>query len=985
VTREFSFGVVGALLSFGCVHAQPPSRVSKVFTPPPPVQPLPRAEFRGYRLAPSYLERSSFRDGAPLRTGALVSGLRVRTDSSGLLVAGSVASPPLLGGAPLSETFGGGLLFWNATALYSASSFLDPLQPLVDVGFTPAELAFAPNFLLVRGSDGQRVAIDWHTLQRAPLSPPLLVDIVSHADGRSLALLEGGACAESHDAGKSYRTLTLPSGAHAVSVTAKADRLFATLSSGSILELEKAGATRLQAAVEEPRPRPAPDALWPVPEPPIERALRFGVPIGEEFSAVAVGGAVATVNLRTGELVQMTRALVPSDLDCRVLGDNAGLLLVCSAPSRGSIVLSGVFGESPRTLAKFPAGVKLRFAEGVLLAEARCNGEVHPGAVCVHPQSGPFVDYDVSSKLGALVAAPGAAPSAKAAVAPSVSRFIPKQGGGAVALVVGPAPGLLDAASGVFTPLTSTDNLLDVASDKSEWLGLRWVALGVGGVRGWSPNGAVVVTAEGRIEPSIRQFSSLFAAGARAFAFDRARHAFQSNDWGQTWVETLAPPGVTIGKPKPAAAMRCSAVGCHLGAWLRVGWEAEVPAPTSRATVAAAPPPLAPIPIPILSCQELAPPSLSDRPAPADSEQVGLGVTAQSAPAGDERFSARFTWSVMRPQSGSLDALGLRATVVGKAVEPPAEPKPDELWPGLAAPKQYSFVSAFDPSAELHRAAVSWRALFVAARRVGAPDPAMDAANGSETSGLPVLGHGPAEADGLILDDGAPLWMHEVGAPEAFFLHEADPSFTTISALAAAPHTLDVLRASDDGTEVVSEISDGRARRLFQIPGGDARLYPANADALAWGPHGALAVLRTRSGIEPPSTTDPALLLDENGVKSVLAPWSRLFLASAPECKPAADDARAILQTRAAWLRVVEGGASANADSGMFAIVRGNAERLCLEAVELGAEPAPRRGEEVPARIVARFVGAHPGAARIGLESGFEFRQPLACSLLREP
>jgi hypothetical protein len=168
------------------------------------------------------------------------------------------------------------------------------------------------------------------------------------------------------------------------------------------------------------------------------------------------------------------------------------------------------------------------------------------------------------------------------------------------------------------------------------------------------------------------------------------------------------------------------------------------------------------------------------------------------------------------------------------------------------------------------------------------------------------------------------------------------------------------------------------------MPGLEVDLYPANPDALAIGAQGELAILRTPSGREPATVADPALLFHQDGSVSRLAPWSRLFLADSPECKPAADDYRALLQTSRAWIRLIDAAQpmdEAALQAGMFAMLRGNSERLCLEAVEVADSPVERADSNHATHLAARFVGRGRGAARLGFDSGFEFRQPLNCSL----
>ena len=973
-----------------------PSR-AKPFQPPPIPLGASAAEpaFHGYRLAQSFVDQGPFRDGAPLRVGAIVAGLRVRPDASGLRLAETVSNPPLKTGVPLPESQGGGLLFWNNSALYTADSFLGTLKPLLDLGFPPAHISFGPSFALVRGSDGRRLAIDLRTGLRVPIVPPLLVDIASTANGSVLALLEGGACATSDDGGKSYQPLILPAGTHALNVQELNGSLLAKLSSGARLRLEKGQPVRLENEPPRVKPRSPGDALWPLAQPPLEEALRSGVPIGEQFAGVAVAGGVATVNLRTGELVQMTRALVPSELLCRTLEASGGLLLACSSRTRGSLVLSDVFGEHPQIQATFPPGVEVDFAAGVLVAAARCDGQLKPGAVCVRDEQGRFHDFDVSAQLAKLeqvVVTPD--PPRKVLEKPTIVRWIPKEGGGAVALLSGSIAqvshgelisGLLDAETGRFVPFAQElpRGVLDATRAAEAWLGLDWFAQRDGHVRGWLPSLAISIDNAGRIEPSVFEFSSLLGAGAHALAFDHGRHVFQSSDWGRSWVETLAPPGSASGA-KVVHGARCSGVGCTLGPWLRVGWDAEVPAELARSQVVPAPAGVPHAPLPLLRCSELAPAAVS-APAPSNPETephlAVFGVSPVMLAASDE-YQTEFNWCTTQPLAGPGTSLGLRAGMVAKKlVLATDEPVPPKNWPSFSQTKRFSFVGAFDPSARLHTASLTWGALFDVARASGADSPSLDDTSGS-ASALPILGPNPGQSEGLLLADGSPVWLHEAGSAEAVSLGHTDAQ--PISAIASAAHTLLVLSADSDGTLGVSEIKAGRPRRLFQWPGMGEQFYAGNADALAINAQGALALLHTPSAGEPATTADPAWLFHPDGSISSVAPWSSLFTADAPECKPTPSDYRAVFQTSRAWLQLVDSGKAVPEDTletGMFAMLRVNPDRWCLEAVELGGESMERSENTYDSRISASFAGPHPTSARLGFAAGFELRQPLSCSL----
>lgn len=984
----------GVLLLTSCTQAPPLTYAAPSHTTPAALHvSAPREPPRGYRLAESFVAKGPFRDGAPLRMGAIVNGLRVRPDASGLRFAETDAAPALQAGVPLPEALGGGFVFWNDTALYTADSFLGTLEPWFEIGFRPERVSFGPGFALFRGADGERLALDPRTRKRVAIVPPLLADIAMTAGGRALALLEGGACQLSVDAGKSYRPLPLPPGTRAVNVREASGQLLAALTSDQQLRVDLAGNVQVEGTPRATSPRRAMDSLWPLAEPPLERALSAGVTIGEGFAGVAVAGSVATVNLRTGELVQVTRALVPSELSCRTLDANGSLILACNSRGKGSVVLSDVFGERPQTQAKFASAVRLDFAAGVLVAAARCDGQAHPGVVCVRNVDGRFHEFDVSTPLARLEhltpKTKGQTPPKADAepTLPSVVRWVPKVGGGAVAVIGGPTPGLFDAQTGNFVAISA--DALNLASENprgpEDWLGLDWIAFADGSVRGWRASGAVAIASDGQLEPSVYDFRDLLGAGAHALAFDRGQRVFQSSDWGRSWVETLGPPrSIAAGAPNSTA--RCSQVGCVLGPWLRVGWEAEVPGTrVSSRSVVSAPPGVTREALPILNCKPVAAPTLSEQTevsAEARS-QLLLGMS-QAALARVQDYAQTFAWLTTHPLKGTGDALGLRASF---AIRAPGEADPEPLpanWPGYSALARISFVSAFEPSGRVQAASIRWRSLIDAARAAGKEPPSFQVEQVDGTASVPVLGLEPGEADGLVLGDDFPIWVRGSAALAAFADGTAGDESVWTSAVQSAPNKLALLGGYPSGSLEIVELAAGRTRRLFTMPGLEVGLYPRNPDALAIGAQAELAILRTPSGAEPASSTDPALLLHQDGSVSVLAPWSRLFLADAPECRPVASDYRAVLQTSRAWLQLVEANQPVSDEglrAGMFALLRGNSERICLEAVELADSPAQRADSNQETRLVARFVGRGRGAARLGFAPGFELRQPLSCSL----
>ena len=143
--------------------------------------------------------------------------------------------------------------------------------------------------------------------------------------------------------------------------------------------------------------------------------------------------------------------------------------------------------------------------------------------------------------------------------------------------------------------------------------------------------------------------------------------------------------------------------------------------------------------------------------------------------------------------------------------------------------------------------------------------------------------------------------------------------------------------------------------------------YPANPDALAVGPRGDLAVVRTGSGSDPASANDPALLLVAAMPPVALAPWSTLRLADDPACKE--PGWRTTLQAIAPWIRVTTPELRAE-DMPMIARVKWSEKRVCLEGFEVKLPDVTRAcagdlelGVD-QGRVVARRARHHVRARR---------------------
>src|SRR6185436_15178652 len=98
-------------------------------------------------------------------------------------------------------------------------------------------------------------------------------------------------------------------------------------------------------------------------------------------------------------------------------------------------------------------------------------------------------------------------------------------------------------------------------------------------------------------------------------------------------------------------------------------------------------------------------------------------------------------------------------------------------------------------------------------------------------------------------------------APRAEMLY-ARPGGVVTSAALLAGGDLAALAVNDDGEVTVLRFGTSVVTELAVLAAPpETHQAPANPDAIAIGPRGDIALIRTPSGSEPPSAADPALLI----------------------------------------------------------------------------------------------------------------------------
>jgi hypothetical protein len=852
----------------------------------------------------------------------------------------------LAGGVPIPARFGGGFVFWTSDVLYRSRTYLGPLEAVAPVPTNALGVEFGFDSVLISSEAGYHRMYRLDRPARIALSPRNVLHTAASDDGRVIALDAAGRALASIDRGETYRDVSAEL-SDIVELHGEASAAWFELAGGS-------GAFLLRDGTLARHPLPKPLQQTPLaPERArnadlMATAISDGVLLSDAQAAVARGAELWIVDLEREAPVGRARSLAPAGSECEALSSTDGVLAACFHPKDGVAIVSRAASAAPLTEKHFQVvEPQVAFAKGVLLVAAGCNGKPKEGAACVRDERGAWTEHDLSAQLTAL--------------GPSEQRFqlfIPKQGGGAAALVAHETrPGEADRWTllGVRSEATPLDQKLPPILRRlyqtsysangfqhtyRKRVDTSWVVLKNGTLRGFSRAHSLAITPEGRVQIDPRTFEGLARRAGYAVGRDRERRLYHTTNFGETWLQVAAPP-----YDDPSVHgwnADCSEVGCYLGNWLRRGWANEAPkaAPAFESAVALPPEP-APA-RPGLECTRLAEKQrIGPSPAPRDST-----LQFQETSAG----------------SGSWDRLLGPLRLV-------AEPKT----------RHFSWLEPFEVSAVWKTSRARFKPKFEFPER---------------GSVRPILSSTPGHAAGILLQDRRETVPFLVTASGKNWPLANWRNHEPVSAYLDSKEKLWLLSSNCEGAVLVQneegvtaiKLSRAYPRHQQNRERGVAKmLLPPcsgfeNPEAIAVSPQGQLAVLRLPSGTTPATVDDPALLLTSSSEPIALAPWSTLELASSPACSSSSDGYRALIQPPASWLA----SAPNTRQPSMSAIVRWSSTRVCLEAVEAPSasppDPAtdPRTNE---AWLVARFVGKAPGAALITQKGEERYRQPVACEV----
>ena len=949
--------------------------------------------------------------------GLVVDKTRIVVGRGEPRVGSDIPEAPLAGVRPIPSRMGGGYLFWTENDLYRADAFDAPLKPLARFADAIQNMSLAPKFALVRTSNGERWALGLPSGERVAMEPLGASDVEGLDDGRALAFNDSGAAFSSMDGGAHWVDVTSQIKSSPTRVAVIDEELWLFESSGGALRLEPDG--QLSSFDKQPPEKPAEmrarDPRWRGAEAPLRTAFHSGASIDDSTAILVEQGDIVRVDVHTGEIAGILSGKLPPDARCEAVPTANDVLFACitrSSQQAGGgpsafVVSHTLSGDAPTIEQTFQAPAQF-FAsdDGGLAMGGPCNASqpaAQDHAVCVRQPGGSWQDFD----LAALAGDGGAGDV-------NLARWIPRADGHAVAVVLDPTPGLYDPRTGQLTPVDQAGRevlaqgamsgyakyrrhmgggmLFDAGSSAGlvDW---SWSLSATGSVRGWQrQGGAVEVSDEGKVTRSPYSFD-LVSSGPFALGRTPEGRYYQSTDHGATWAEVAGPPsGASAGDLRS-----CTTAGCDLGGFYRIGWAARPP----RAEAPLAPAKLAPAVRRTraveMSCRPAGPARVVVLPR-TNSSPEDLGLGNNRLPVAGDRTELAFIRNTIprsivnpihRVQSGDSDNPALRAMLTGFGTSKDGETievtGPNKRASALR--RAFSFVPPFDPASPVKKAVFAMSDVLAAGRAAGMTNDEILADDMTENGdAVPVTPTDPGAAGEVAFHSERGLLVRvRAGERLKVAMRPTQNEGVVVSGVALSNDESAFLEVESGGVGHVFKVNASGITDLFDInpTATDAMFYPANPDALAVGPRGELAIVRTGSGSDPASANDPALLLVSAMPPVALAPWSSLRLADDPACKE--PGWRTTLQAIAPWIRVTTPELRAE-DVPMIARVKWSDKRVCLEGFEVKLPDvtvrAPGATSSESIKVASWLVGRGGTYARVGVAEGVEWRQALDCTIV---
>jgi hypothetical protein len=788
-------------------------------------------------------------------------------------------------------------------------------------------------------------------------------------DGRGIMLLEPQRVRVTKDGGKSWKDADVGLVHHMIATPTE---LWLIGANNRPRKLEPSGTfaeyQRLPEELVQRQKKKFDDPRWPLDgDPPLQRAIRNGAPAGPALAWVEAKGQFFKIDLGTGAIKDLTRSVTTTDGDCGMLAVKNDVLALCRRSSQSdSIAISGIGEGKPKVEHTFPRSGRF-FSDGAggVVFDGGCRPRANDKnpedstRVCVRSANGTW--RELAQRVTPADA--GTNPPL-----PNVARLVPN-GDGALVLTLSPTAGILDMKTGSFVAFTSEEykKRSDLGERGGEVFDDKASVAADGSLSILVNDGGVKLGRDGSVQHSSQTFSRVEGAGPRALGIDRDTRLWQTEDHGRTWAEVDRP--ITARKRQSlSSSFRCSYAGCDFGAWYRLGYPATPPRNRQLAPAAATPTPLDG-PLPKLVCTSTSPARTRFAARTVDRD----GNPLDEYDLGANKFRLPLNLATF-PFPGTNDGAP-RATTL---LDPKIQEGPGQ--PFLQAVNTARLVRYREPlqlDGPLGTGKFTWQEVFSLNVRMGF-EPSTDTEVGAA---IPVLAETPGTGDGIlaVLDDshGIFTWAR-AGRSSLLTVGPENAGFSPVSAISRKSGVLTVLAQDDECAARVLEFdAKGRVRALFTLPRRPSiRPCSANNDVLALLPDGNAAVLRVPSS-RPPSTDDPALLLQPGKAPVALAAWSTL--ASFEQCASDPAAARALFATTERWIALTH----PNADEtmpGVLAALRWSPTRVCLESVEVASGTQDVGDRTLEMHVLAKLAPP-AGAARRGFGLGGELTEGASCKL----
>ena len=868
-------------------------------------------------------------------------------------------------------------IFWHERDLYGSAEWLGEPRQIATLS--------AP----VQGSfdwfDGVGIAtptgmfvVHATTCVLDKLDLPNAATAFAASSNRAIVLTALGHARITVDGGKTFRDLSaeLP---NAGSIERFQEDLHVSTGTDELFIVNSQGTVASGKLVEEHppnEPEPDPEDRWPAEHDltsPLEAAVTNGVLLPGGDAIATDDGLVARINLATGRATEILRYGAEGE-SCQPVAVMDRTLVVCEAGRRASVMDAGS-GIVERSFDIEQDYVWDRFvvADGEALGfVGSCAGrnpsppvDIVTGAsttntsaqrsptFCVRTPSGTWVEHQLD-----------------AADATDVMAWIPRSDGGATALITlpgtfvhGPAPVEVRSLLRIVRIARNAPpiNISTYSSESPKLVSRTLHSLPDGSIEGWlssghSPAGqmAVLIDAEGhaRQRPLPARHSALMTAGRFAIVRTEDSNYFESKDFGRSFQPIDPPPG------RQADPVSVSAVGTHLGPFLRIGWGSNVkPLPPPE------PPPAEPF-----STQ-------AKRIPPA----VRLGCRFSGPP-----VSARMS-----------DALGL-----GLSKTTPAQMSPGRItlagafyvpWRGLpnalAGNAEFVYMPLLDLAAPLRRATVPLSKLDseerishevrlgfvldgatvwpVAAERFGrCPAPLVDEAGLTMPLGACI----EDPTTGIVID-GRIFLIHPDVTP--YITNPWGKLIISTADLSTDRSGKTKPRGTNLKTLATHYLSGGIQR--YKFAAGQRGKTPVVVAIDAAGN-------ATLAPIDPTRGTV--------GLEEPLASLSKLQLGNDARCSDSPDDVRVLFPfTNELGLQTQGLPGIRDTEFGGLAILRWSKQRVCLDAIDMTvhderyeADLAIHISQGPIRKIVARFDKQNLGKGTLAVITyGTEVRQPVVC------